>query len=222
MSMYVIVVGGGNIGTNLAKRLIQRGHEVLILEKDMRRAGELSSTVGEEHVMLGDACEVFIQKSAGFNRADVVVAVTGEDEDNLVACQMAKELWKVDRVVARINNPSHEEIFKEIGIDDTVSSTGLIFNIIDQQISSDELIPVGALHKGHVEVVESILSHRSPLVGKKVRDLQLPPGTFIVYVQRNGQGMVVDGDTVLEDEDMVVALVPLKSAETLRAVMCTR
>ncbi len=218
--MYIIIVGGGNVGTVLAKRLIARGHEVLLLEKEIRQAQHLTNMLGEEHVMLGDACEVFIQKSAGFNRADVVVAVTGEDEDNLVACQMAKVLWKVDRVVARVNDSSHEDIFKEIGIDDIVSATGLIFNLIDQQISSGELIPVGALRKGQLEIVESVLGPRSPLVGREVRDLELPHGTFIVYLQREGAGMIVDGATVLQAEDTVVAMVPTESAAALKAVLC--
>jgi len=218
--MYVIIVGGGNVGTQLAKRLISRGHEVLLLEKEMRQSHKLANALGEEHVMFGDACETLTQKTAGFSRADVVVAATGEDEDNLIACQMAKNIWHVARVVARVNDPTHEEIFKQLGIDDTVSATGFIFNLIEQQISTNELIPVGALHKGHVEVVESVISNRSALAGKPVRDLELPQGTFIVYVQRQGVGMIVDGNTVIQAGDMVVALVPIKSADALRAVLC--
>lgn len=220
--MYVILVGGGNVGAQLAKRLLARGHEVLLMEKDPRQAQKLGNLMGEEHVMHGDGCDLISQKSAGFGRADVVVAVTGEDEDNLIACQLAKEKWSVKRVVARVNDPSHEAVFREIGIDDTVSATGIIFSLIDQQISSDEIIPIGHLHKGHVEVVESVLSERSPLAGVALRDVELPQGSFVVYVSREGQGMTVDGDTVFAGGDMVVALVPTARAEELRSVLAAR
>lgn len=217
--MYLILVGGGNVGVQLAKRLIQRGHEVLMIEKDSNHVQQISNVLGDENVMHGDGCELHTQKSAGFTRADVVVAVTGEDEDNLVCCQLAKEYWKVKRVVARVNDPSHEQIFRDIGIDDTVSATGIMFSLIDQQISADELIPVGHLHRGHVEIVESVLSHRSPLVNRRVRDISLPAGTYFVYLVRDGVGTNVTGDTELLANDMIVGLVPVARAEELRSVL---
>lgn len=217
--MYIVVIGGGNVGTQLAKRFIASGHEVVLMEKDTRQAQKLGTLLGDQHVMLGDACDLRTQKKAGFMRADVVIAVTGEDEDNLVACQLAKEHWHVDRVVARVNDPSHEQIFRDIGIDDTVSATGIIYSLIDQQISADEFIPVGHLHKGHVEVVESVLGDRSPLNGVAVREVPLPQGSFIVYILRDGHGMPVTGDTVFEEGDMVVALVPTARASELRTVL---
>src|SRR5262245_35801848 len=130
--MYMILVGGGNVGYNLAKRLLDSGNEVLVLERDSRQSSRLATLLGEEHVMYGDGCEMLTQKDAGFGRADVVVAVTGEDEDNLVVCQMAKETWGVKRVLARVNDPSHDEIFKQLGIDDTVSATSIIFALLEQ------------------------------------------------------------------------------------------
>ena len=217
--MYLVLVGGGHVGLQLAKRLIARQHEVLILEKDSRQAQRLSNVLGDEYVMHGDGCELHTQKAAGFNRADVVVAVTGEDEDNLVVCQLAKEEWNVERVLARVNDPSHEEIFREIGIDHTVSATGIIFQLLEQQLQGDDIVPVGALNKGDLEIVESLLSNRSPLVGKRVADVALPPGTFIVYLLRDNQGRTVDGSTELLAGDTVVALVPTKNAEDLRSVL---
>lgn len=214
--MYLILVGGGNVGLNLAKKLLNNGHEVLVLEKESQQAQRLATLLGEESVFLGDGCETTIQKAAGFGRADVVVAVTGEDEDNLVVCQMAKVMWNVKRVLARVNDPSHEAIFREIGIDDTVSATGIIFNLIEQQISFDELIPLGALAKGTIEIVEAHLSNRSPLAGKRVRDIALPAQTNIVWVSRAGDGILVNGDTVLQEDDNVVAVVPTSHAEDLR------
>ncbi len=217
--MYMVVVGGGNVGLELSKRLVEADHEVLILEKDGRNMSRLTQILGEENVLLGDGCEVLVQKQAGFERADVVVAVTGEDEDNLVVCQMAKVLWNVDRVVARVNDPDHVEIFEQLGIGETVSATGIIYSLIEQQISPDVVLPVGALGRGNLEVVEVELSSRSPVVGKKVRDLALPPETNIIWILRNDQGLGVTGDTELLVGDMVVALVNRDHAGELRTAL---
>lgn len=214
--MYMILVGGGNVGLYLAKRLLANSHEVLLLERDPRQAHRLASLVGAENVMVGDGCEMLTQKDAGFERADVVVAVTGEDEDNLVICQLAKVVWNVKRVLARVNDPSHEPIFQQIGIDETVSATAIIHSLIEQQISPDVMLPVGALARGNLEVVEVVLGPRSPVVGHRVRDLVLPPHTNIVYVLRGNSGLPVHGDFLLEESDMLVALVQREHALELR------
>ena len=208
-------------GFSSQKKLQAHEHEVLVLEKDARQAQRLATILGEECVFLGDGCETSVQKASGFGRADVVVAVTGEDEDNMVVCQMAKIMWNVKRVVARVNDPTHEDIFRQIGIDDCVSATAIIFNLIDQQISSDEMIPLGAIAKGNIEVVEAILSHRSPLVGKKVRDVKLPTQTNIVWINRGGEGVLVSGETDLREGDELVAVVPTGQAEALQELLHT-
>ncbi len=218
--MYLILIGGGNVGIQLARRLKALGEEVLLIEKDAATASKLANLLGEEYVMHGDGCEVYTQRDAGFNRADVIVAVTGEDEDNFVVCQLAKEVWKTDRIIARVNDPSHEETFRQIGIEETVSATGIIYNLIVQQISSDALVPLAALHRGNIEIVESVLSSRSSLVGKRVGDVKLPEGSLIAYVVRDGQGIQVSSDTVLQDDDMLVAIVRVSDAEALRQAIC--
>lgn len=220
--MYMVLIGGGNVGIQLAKRLIARGEEVLVIEKDAPTASRLANLLGEEYVMHGDGCEVYTQRDAGFNRADVIVAVTGEDEDNFVVSQLAKEVWKVDRIVARVNDPSHEETFRQIGIEETVSATGIIYNLIVQQLSSDDLVPVAALHRGNVEIVESVISSRSPLVGQPVGKVKVPDGSFIAYIVREGQGIQVSADTVLHADDMLVAIVRVSDAEELRQAICGR
>lgn len=217
--MYMILVGGGNVGLHLAKKLLSSGHEVLLLERDSRAAHRLAQHIGEENVMVGDGCEMLTQKDAGFERADVVIAVTGEDEDNLVVCQMAKAVWNVDRVLARVNDPDHEDIFAQIGIDDTVSATGIIFSLIEQQISPDVVVPVGALARGHLEIVELEIGVRSPVVGKRVRELVLPPQTNLVWILREDSGIAVSGDTELRLGDMLVALVPREHADELRDLL---
>ncbi|MFY9233393.1 MAG: TrkA family potassium uptake protein [Fimbriimonadaceae bacterium] len=217
--MYMILVGGGNVGLHLAKRLLANDHEILLMEKNPMQAQRLSALLGEENVMLGDGCEMAVQKQAGFGRADVVIAITGEDEDNLVVCQLAKVVWNVDRVLARVNDPSHQEVFKQIGIDDTVSATGIIHNLLEQQIMPDVVLPIGALGRGNIEVVEVQLSSRSPVAGKLVRDVAMPPMTNIVWLLREDQGLTVAGDTRLMAGDMVVALIPTDHADELRDVL---
>lgn len=214
--MYMVLVGGGNVGLNLAKRLVHQGHELLLMEKDPRTASRIAEQIGEENVMVGDGCEMLTQKDAGFGRADVVVAVTGEDEDNLVICQMAKMVWNVERVLARVNDPDHEEIFRKIGIDETVSATGIIYALLEQQISPDVVLPIGALARGNLEVVEVELGTRSPIVGHPVRDLRLPDNTNLIWVLRGDQGLAVNGDLELLAGDMVVAVVPRDHADDLR------
>lgn len=217
--MYLILVGGGNVGLQLARRLLAKGHEVVLMEKDGRQAQRLASALGEDAVFVGDGCEVMTQKKVGFGRADAVVAVTGDDEDNLVVCQMAKSLWDVKRILARVNDPGHEAIFRHIGVTQTVSATGIIEQLLEQQITMDELIPVGALDRGNIEVVEVILSTRSPVVGKSVKEIGLPPQTNIVWIIRREQGMLVDGATRFEEGDLLVALVPSDQAVTLRDLL---
>lgn len=217
--MYMILVGGGNVGTQLAKKLISSGHEVLVIEKEPTQAQKLQRMIGEANVLIGDGCEVLTQKSAGFGRAEVVVAITGEDEDNLIICQMAKFLWNVKRVLARVNNPEHERLFQELGIDETVSATAIIYSLLEQQISPDVVMPVGALQRGNIEVVEAVLSSRSPIVGKSIREVALPPGTNLVWILRNDQGLMVTGDTVLQADDTLMALVPRGHEDELHQLL---
>lgn len=220
--MYIVLVGGGNVGIQLAKRLIARGEEILVLEKDSATARKLATLLGEQYVMQGDGCEFHVQRESGFNRADVIVAATGEDEDNFVVCQLAREVWKIKRVIARVNDPSHEETFRQIGIDETVSATSIIYSLIVQQISSDDIVPVGALHRGNVEIVETNVSGRSPVVGKRVDEVKVPAGSLIAYLVRDGQGLQVTHETKIEPGDMLVAIVATKDADALREAICGR
>ena len=215
--MYVIVVGAGKVGYYLTKRLTQEGHEVLLMEKDRRRASLLSEELGDV-VMQGDGCEVAIMKEAGFGRADVIAAVTGDDEDNLVICQMAKRQFSVPRTVARVNSPLNEALFQKMGIDTTVSSTALIYNLIDQQIEPGQVIPLGALKKGNIEVVAISVSSRSPVLGKSIKELELPKDALIISLVRGDNAILPQSETKFEAGDSVVALVSAASEPTLHVL----
>ncbi len=215
--MYVIVVGGGKIGYYLTRQLLSEGHEVLLLEKDRRRQAMLAEQIGEV-VVQGDGCEVRIMAEAGFGRADVIAAVTGDDEDNLVICQMAKKKFQTPRTVARVNDPANVNLFQKLGIDTTVSSTQIIFNLIEQQIEPGEIIPLGALKNGNIEVVAVSVSERSPVLGQRVKDLSLPGNALIISVVRRDNAMIPQSDTVFETDDSVIAMVVASEEPQLRRI----
>jgi trk system potassium uptake protein TrkA len=204
--MYCIIVGGGNVGYYLTKDLAAAGHEVLLLEKDRTRAARLVEELGEM-ALQGDGCEVRVMEEVGFGRADVIVAVTGEDEDNLIVCQMAKRKFDVPRTIARVNSPANEALFAQLGVDTTVSATRVIFNLIEQVVESDQVVPLAALSRGSLEIVQIELSEQSPVVGKRIADVRLPAEAHIVSLIRSEKGLLPTPDTVLAPGDSVLALV---------------
>lgn len=216
--MYVIVIGGGKVGYYLTKTLARENHEVLLLEKDTRRATEIRETLGDL-VMLGDGCEVRTQEDAGMERADVVAAVTGDDEDNLVIAQIAKHRFQVPRSVARINNPKNQEVFKALGIDTTVSATEIIYHMIEQQIPSGDLIPLALLKNSSIEIVEVELANRSPLVGRTLRQIDLPGDTLVIGVLRAGVPSIPNPDITFAPGDTIIALVSASNEPALQELL---
>ncbi len=215
--MYIIIVGAGNVGYYLAKTLLNAGHEVLLIERDKRRCALLQDELGEM-VMRGRGDEIHTMREAGADRADIVVACTGDDEDNLIISQIAKWYFNVPRTVARINDPRNETIFQQLGIDATVSSTNIIYHLIEQEIETGEIIPLAALQRGNIEIVDIELSSRSPVVGKRIQDLPLPSDALIVCLIRQENAVLPHADTVLEPGDSVIALVSAQSEPHLRKV----
>ena len=219
--MYIIVAGGGKVGFYLARALIAQGHEVLVIEKDRARVNEIANELGNV-VQRGNADEASVLADAGGNRADVVVAVTGDDEDNLVICQVAKRRFNVARTVARINNPANEYIFRLLAIDATVSSTEVILSIIEQEIPSESLVPLLRLRNTDVEIVEATLPPGSPLDGLALRDLDLPAESIIAVVIRGGDPIFPGGGTTLRAGDEVIALTRSTHEDELRQTFFAR
>jgi trk system potassium uptake protein TrkA len=213
--VYIIVAGGGKVGFFLTRELVAQGHEVLLIEQDRARVEEIANELGNV-VQRGMADEASVLEEAGANRADVVVAVTGADERNLVICQVAKRRFNVPRTIARINNPKNERIFRLLGIDATVSSTDVILSIIEQEIPSQSLIPLLRLRHADVEIVEAILPAGSPLAGTALRDLALPPESIIAIIIRGGEPIFPVGATELQPGDEVIALTRSTHEEELR------
>ena len=214
--MYVVLIGGGSVGEQVLRKLRQEGHEVLLIERNRDRAQQLIETFGSA-VMRGDGCEVRVMAEAGLGRADVVAAITGDDEDNLVICQMAKRRYNVKRTIARVFDPRHQALFRKLGVDGVINSTHIIFSLIEQEIETGEVLPVGTLQQGDLEIVEAVITSRSPACGKAVGELQFGDGTNIIAIVRDGVQDVARPDSVLKPGDTVVAIGPSKTSGHLHA-----
>ena len=214
--MYIIVVGGGKVGYHLTAALLAEGHEILVMEKERGKCDAISEELGSV-AMQGDGCEVSTLAEAGTGRADMVIAVTGDDEDNMVVCQVAKLKFNVPRTIARINNPKNEAIFKKLGIDDTVSSTQVIMERIQMEMPTHPLVHLMNLRTYGLEVVEVKIPRGSSAVGKRLRELSLPPQSVVSLVINRHRGAVVpSSDTVLEAEDEVMAVTRAENEDALR------
>ncbi|HSW42671.1 MAG TPA: NAD-binding protein [Patescibacteria group bacterium] len=201
--MFVLVVGGGKVGYYLTKELSESGHEVVLMEKDRSRADQIADEIGSI-VVARDGCEGSALAAAGANRADVVAAVTGDDEDNLVICQMAKHHFAVRKTIARVNNPKNEPLFKHLGVDELISPTRMILGSIEQDIPVHELLHLAPL-SGNFELIEAHLDAASPAIGRNPRDIVLPEGCAIVAIVRDDMAQAIRGDMVLRAGDKVIA-----------------
>jgi trk system potassium uptake protein len=217
--MYIIVIGGGKVGFHLAKALLAEKHEVLIIEKDRERVEYISSELGSIS-LLGDGCESTTLTEAGTGRADMLIAVTGDDEDNLVSCQMAKHKFKVPRTVARCSNPKNQELFRNLGIDMTVSSTDVIMESIQQEVPTHVLTHLLSIGDKGIEVVEIKIPSDSRSVGKRIRDIPLPQGSVLILVIRRDQKpLMVSPEIIIQTGDQIIALTPSSSEDELKLAL---
>jgi trk system potassium uptake protein TrkA len=210
--MYIVVVGGGKVGYYLAKELLEAGHELVILEKNASRARQISDELGSI-VLNRDGCEGKHLAEAGANRAAVVAAVTGDDEDNLVVCQMAKHHFDVPKTIARVNNPRNEDLFKHLGVNEIISPTRMVLGAIEQDIPVHELLHLAQLKGGEMELVEAQISENSPALGRKSTDISLPEGSSLFLLLRGNSVQQVRADTVFQAGDKVLAVAKGDSGE---------
>ena len=217
--MYIIVVGGGRLGYNLLKALLNEGHEVLLLEKDARICRTISEEMGSV-CYRGDGCEAATLAEVGTGRADMLVAVTGDDEDNLVACQVAKHKHNVPRTIARIRNPQNAILFKKLGIDVTVSTTDIILEAIEREVPTHPLTQLMTLDEKGLVIVDVKISPESTTVGKTVKELSLPKESKLALVIPNqGDTHVPVANTVLRAGDQIIAVTSPESKEALRTAL---
>jgi len=214
--MYIIIIGGGSVGYHLCKALLKEGHEVLVMDKDATKCENFEDELGSVCVR-GDGCEVATLAEVGASRAEVFIAATDGDEDNLVACQIAKYKFGVPRTIARVNDPKNEEIFRKLGVDCPISVTNLILEHIEEKIPTHPLIHLLTMGEEKMEIVEVKIMDGSKSVGKSVKQLSLPLDSILALLIRNGhKPQVPTADTVLEANDRIVALTTTDSEEILK------
>jgi trk system potassium uptake protein len=218
--MYILIAGGGKVGANLTRSLLRGGHEVTLIEQRPYRFDKLEAEF-EHQVLRGDATELFVLERAGIKRPpDLVVAATGDDEDNIVICQLARERYGVASVIARINDPRNQPYFDLLGISPTVSATGAIMGLIEHEVPEHGLIHLLELRKENLEIVEVTVDKGANCQGKRVRALRLPEGARLISVVRDGKAAIPDEETQLEAGDQVLAiLAPGKEDEFRRALL---
>src|SRR2546425_11623815 len=198
--MYIIIAGAGKVGWNLARELMQNDHEVTVIESNRDRYMTVEEEL-EHNVHYGDASELWVLERAGIVRADMVIAVTGDDEDNILISQVAKEKYLVEHTIARVNNPRNVEHFELLNIRPVVSATDLILRLIEHEVPHHGLVHLLDLKQEQLEIIEVEVTEAAPAAGRRIGDLELPEGCLVVSVLRNGSGFVPKSDTGIEHGD---------------------
>jgi len=217
--MYIIVVGGGRSGYYLTKDLLKEGHEILIIEKNATICETICDELGSI-CLRGDGCEVTTLTEAGTSRANMLIAVTGDDEDNLVTCQLAKHKFNVPRTIARTRNPQNETLFKKLGIDVTISTTRIILENIEEEVPTHSLTHLLTIRDKGLEIVEVKIPPESKTVGKLIKDLSLPAGSVLsLIIPRERKPRVPTPNTVIQAGDQIIALTTSEAEEALRAAL---
>ena len=217
--MYIIVIGAGRVGYYLTKALLNEGHEVLLVEKEAAVCEAINDELGSVCVR-GDGCEATTLAEVGTERADMFIAVTGDDEDNLVACQVARHKFKVRRTIARILNPKNETLFKKLGVDVTVSATNIILENIEAEVPNHPLTRLMSIRDKGLEIVEVKILPNSSIVGKTVNQLVLPPDSILSMIIRKGANPFVPiPDTIIMAGDQIIAVTTPELEEALRAAL---
>ena len=216
--MYIIVVGGGKVGYYLTKTLLNEGHEVLLIERDAGKVETYSERFGSV-ILQGDGAEASTLARAGAARADVLIAVTGEDEDNLVICQMAKHKFHVDKTIARVNNPKNEQLFKQLDTDVTVSQTNYILGLIEQAIPQRSFIHLLNLRHADLAIIEATISDQSLVAHRRIDDIDLPVSCVIAAIARGPEVIVPSGDTEILPSDEIIAVTHRTEEDELRRLL---
>jgi trk system potassium uptake protein TrkA len=216
--VYIIVVGGGKVGYYLTKTLLNEGYEVLLVEQDREKVETYSERFGSV-VLEGNGAEAAVLAAAGAARADVLIAVTGEDEDNLVICQMAKHKFQIGKTIARVNNPKNEEIFKRLNTDVTVSQTNHILGLIEQAIPDRAFIHLLSLRHADLAIIEATVTPESPVANKTIEEIDLPVSCVIAAIARQADLIVPDPTTEILPDDEIIALTHRTEEDELRRLL---
>jgi len=218
--MIIVIAGGGSVGRFIAEQLVDSGHHVTIVDNDARVFSQYASTIPGATWMRGDACDFSTLKAAGLEKADVVAAVTGDDEDNLVVSLLSKQEFAVPRVVARVNNPKNEWMFNETwGVDVSVSTPHLITGLVQEAVTVGSFVRLLSFGGGKAKLAEVTLADNSPAADKEIVDLGFPRDTTVVAVLREDKVIMPRGDTILRVGDEVLILVTADSEDAARGIL---
>jgi trk system potassium uptake protein TrkA len=224
--MFILIVGGGKVGSHLTRALVNQGHEVVVVEKDERKAKTLERLIDRQVTVVGDGCDPAVLESAGIVRADVVVADTGDDEDNLVVVLLTKKKSKA-RCIARVNNPANKLVFDSLDLDDPVtviSSTELILDVLNEHVNAAKyrsmLETMHLFGKGDMQLLKVAIPEQSPVAGKSLGELSLPNNSVVVAVDRPDSDLEIPtGDTLLRAGDSMILIVKNGATERIRAML---
>ena len=224
--MFILIVGGGKVGTYLTRALLHQGHEVVVIEKDDRKAKMLERLIDHQVTVVGDGCDPYVLDAAGVSRADVVVADTGDDEDNLVVVLLSKRKSKA-RCIARVNNPANKLIFNSLDVQDPViviSSTELILDVLNEHVNASKyrsiLETMHLFGKGDMQLVKLAIPERSAVDGKRLAEIDFPHNSVVVAVDRPERDLEIPtGDTTLRAGDSMIVIVKNGAAERIRALV---
>jgi trk system potassium uptake protein len=217
--MFVVVVGGGKVGVSVTRTLLSLNHEVVLVEQDRARFQRLEEEF-EHRAIYGDGTELFVLERAGIARPpDIVVAVTGDDEDNIIIGQLAKEKYGVGKVVARVNDPRNQPHFDLLGISPTVSATNMVLALVEHEVPQHELVHLLELRKENLEIVEVEIKPGSSAAGKRVEELRLPESARLISVMREGKAEIAVGSTELRAGDQVLAILEPGGETELKGVL---
>jgi trk system potassium uptake protein TrkA len=215
--MFILIAGGGKLGSNLATMLREADHEVTVVEQNAERAAQVAEQHPDVHVVHGDACEPVILEAAHVSRADAVAAVTGDDEDNLVVCLLGRREYGVDLSIARVNDPRNEWLFDaRFGVDIAISNTRMIARLLNEEIGLGHLVTVLSMLKEGLDLVQLTVAPGAPAVDAPLEGLGLPPEAKLIALLRDGSVIIPRGTTVLESGDEVLAIAERASIDALK------
>jgi trk system potassium uptake protein TrkA len=217
--MFIVIVGCGKVGVNTARSLIHLGHEVIVVEQRKSRYDLLLEELGD-CLMLGDGTEIWVLEKAGIARADLVVAVTGDDEDNIIISQIAKLKYATPKVVARVNNPFNLPTFDVLGIDATICAATNMLRLIMHELPAHKFVPLLTLKRENIEVVELEVGETSPLANRRIADITLPEGVLLSAILRDGKALLpAQAGEILPDDYVICLLEPGSETELIHAFL---
>ena len=213
--MYIVICGGGKLGSILAQRLREDKHQVCIIDRSESVCGELSRDLENIYVICGNGTSPSILKEAKMDRADVCVGTTAADEDNIIFCRLGKCMFGVKRTVARVSNPKHLPLYKQMGVDIPVDSTSIIAQIVEEEASFFDVIKLFAVQKGRLSIMRLDIPETSPVINKELKDIKLPKNSVLASILRGSDIIIPSGNTRINAADEVLAVTLIESEKSV-------